>query len=105
MTDHDKPMSMVERVARAMYPGLYEMSISDTDAIGEQNIEVAKNRALRQARAAISAMREPTEGMMKAGIEAHAKADDSGIDDKPWMPDTLPSTYRAMIDAALKEDA
>jgi len=48
------------------------------------------------ARAAIAALREPTEAMLEAGLEAHYDPDD-------WRIRELGTTWRAMIDAALVE--
>ena len=70
--------TMVERVAQALQQ---EMGAAPLD-------ETAASFAL--ARAAIAAMREPTEEMLNAGHEARAKATVNGI-------------WHAMIDAALEE--
>lgn len=52
----------------------------------------------RMARAAIEAMREPTEKMIEAGTVGWDALDGSGI--RPMFAPQRP--YRAMIDAALK---
>ena len=70
--------TMVERVAQSLQQ---EMGTAAFD-------EPASSFAL--ARAAIAAMREPTEEMLNAGHEARAKATVNGI-------------WHAMIDAALEE--
>jgi len=89
MTDHDKPMSMVERVARAICAAL--------EVDPGPNLLTGKPRwhgYIPAARAAISAMREPTEGMRKAaGDDAGYYADSGEIE----------VVYRKMIDAALTE--
>lgn len=69
---------MVERVARAM-------SIADN---GHAFADVRVHHYVPLARAAIEAMREPTEGMVDAGF---------GYTGYPE------ETYKEMIDAALKE--
>jgi hypothetical protein len=59
------------------------------------------------ARAAIAAMREPTEEMKRAGFE-NSPHDVGGCSDQiskeDWREEICPEIYQAMIDAALKED-
>lgn len=69
---------MVERVARAIYD---EMDLADSLSLPE---------AERYARAAIAAMRESTEGMIKARFNNLGKGGKV--------------EYQAMIDAALQEN-
>ena len=69
--------SIVKRVAQALQQ---EMGTAPFD----------ETAAFALARAAIAAMREPTEEMLNAGHEARAKATVNGI-------------WHAMIDAALEE--
>ena len=66
--------SMIERVARALDPVAWDFGAGRVDA-------------LKQARAAIEAMREPTDGMVEAGNRMGC----------------IP-TYSRMIDAALSEE-
>lgn len=73
---------MVERVARAIYE-------SGWDLTWENAPEHVKDDARRDARAGIEAMREPTEGMGRAGDAV------AGIFRSR-------STWRDMIDEALK---
>ena len=68
--------SLIERVARAFWGDEYDGS----------------EYQLRGARAAIEAMREPTEEMMLAGERANEPLDSPAY-----------TTWRAMIDAALGE--
>lgn len=90
---------MIERVARAIDPVAFDPSIEDENYPGE--IEDNRTAALSRARAAIEAMREPTEGMQKAGFRVNVWENPKSINvgrvtipaDKPW---------RAMIDEALK---
>ncbi len=77
---------LVERVARAMFV----VESDDPDDPGVWEYAAENYRAL--ARAAIEAMREPTEAMIDAGA---IYADCNGAH----------GAWQAMIDAALKEDA
>lgn len=82
--------SMIERVARAMF---------DADATGYPGISVpfegqsigVQDRWLGLARAAIEAMREPTDAMVDAGVDHIGEGHYNG-----WA-------YTAMIDAAINE--
>jgi len=69
----------IEQVARVLFPATFE---SDDNS--------SKRYALSQARAAIEAMREPTDAMDKKG---NAVLDDGAL-----------YVWQAMIDAALKEE-
>ena len=71
---------MVERVKRALEPYLHDMITLE-----------AREAA---ARAAIEAMREPTEAMVKAGID---------FDRGHCSTERLVGILRAMIDAALED--
>jgi hypothetical protein len=82
---------MVERVARALYAirmevaegaGLHEPYTWETDN------NAYREHCLREARAAIKAMREPTQGMLDCR-DAFVKADDARI------------VWQLQIDAAL----
>jgi len=72
-------MNMIEKVARAI-----EAVKADRATFGNKGVIESK----AYARAAIEAMREPTEGMIKAGSKGYPK---------------FQLAYRNMIDAALKE--
>jgi len=91
------PMDMVERVARALAefaptPGF--------DAAQRQAwIDEYWTGYEDEARAAIAAMREPTEEMVRAGIGALAVADYGMPEYGP--EDAAEMTFSAMIDAAL----
>lgn len=80
----DRSSEMVERVARAIISRRYGPSMFDlvNDDLG------LVHDWFGEARAAIEAMREPTEAMIDAGIIASEQQSVSAI-------------YRAMIDAAL----
>lgn len=78
---------MVERVARAINP--ITMGWPDDGMVVR-----AKNNVRRQARAAIEAMLELTDGMVDAGYHRA----------KPYLgTETMAQAYRAMITAALGE--
>jgi hypothetical protein len=79
---------MVERVARAIFPEAEDYTWDDFANAPNGSAERITASVYRmRARAAIEAMREPTEAMVHAGMS------EEGTD--------LPSEYRAMIDAAL----
>lgn len=79
------PSEMVERVEKAL-----------RDA--ENPHEAMWNDFEAMARAAIAAMREPTEKMVGAGTDEASNHD-------MLQTDAIPEVYRAMIDAALDEKA
>jgi hypothetical protein len=76
-------MTMIEKVARAICKDCY----INFDKLTEKS----KQATMRNAKAAIEAMREPNEQMMKAGLEINVNDDGFKV------------FYKAMIDAALKE--
>lgn len=76
-------MSMVERVARAIYR---EFENRPLYAQVQMNVVIAEECA----RAAIEAMREPTDAMVNSVFDICSPADEEGL-------------YRRMIDAALNE--
>ena len=78
---------MIERVARAIDEAHRNEKVSDEMwAVCKRHS--AFKPAFDCARAAIAAMREPTERMKEAGF---------------WEGSASPNNYRAMIDAALEE--
>lgn len=83
---------MVERVARAIDPEAFEPPLPGHTEGLANFYAVCRNRqnqrALERARAAIEAMREPTDGVMRIVREKH------GFQDA--------SIYSKFIDAALK---
>lgn len=99
-------MTMIERVARAMFAKL----IADDDAYalargdGPENITLDGSFDLRVlARAAIEAMREPTEAMAGAPYDANVRIlTEAGAE--PILDDAAREVWQAMIDAALQED-
>lgn len=91
------PAEMVERVARAIASKLEtnpDEMIEDMSCVGSHP---AWTEYEESARAAIEAMREPTEAMRDAGgVVAGSRRDD------PDCP-TAEAVWSAMISAALKE--
>ena len=85
--------SMIERVARAICRAncTPDMSAEDIDC-QEEN---AWDMWVPEARAAIEAMREPTEEMLYCG--------DAQISDWDRTHEDVRAAWHAMIDAALKE--
>lgn len=89
-TTNTAPTTMLERVAHAIL----------TASLADGSYEHMKpDDVLRYARAAILAMREPSEELLCAGVIAVQAADDGA--GEPW--DYVRETWQAMIDAALAE--
>lgn len=82
---------MVERVARAM---VAEDSGQEGSMLFDTHWKEFGEGYMKTARAAIEAMREPTEEMVNSGECA---------DDGMTHTDTVVDIYQAMIDAALSE--
>ena len=82
---------MVERVARSLY---HAHSRNKPYDILQPEFQ---RQYEKQARAAIEAMREPTEAMEEAGFQAGHEGDGE------WEYASPASTYTAMIDAALSQ--
>lgn len=80
-------MTPIERVARALFPAVFELP-------RVRLYQADYDEAYRLARVAIEAMREPTDAMGAAGIEA----------DTEWDEVNVRGIYRAMIDAALEDN-
>lgn len=87
-------MNMVERMARAM--------VREFECRWEALNGVQQEMARFRARAALKAMREPTEAMKRCGIQAGW----SGVIDgsAPLEQDAAAELWGRMIDAALAED-
>lgn len=86
-------MGMVERVARAFVEHLR----GEGAIVWEEDIAAA--------RAAIEAMREPTEVMLpERGVRVGFFSDADGIEDNMYVDkDEARDVWRAMVDAALNE--
>lgn len=88
-----KTSGMVERVARALHTVDDARSRPDLAVEWEACLPVYQKMKLEEARAAIDAMREPTEAMMDAS-------------NREWdgrMSYRSSGAWRAMVDAALSE--
>ncbi len=86
---------MVERVAEAMW-------LEDTQDVKWEFAQRNYAPGYRvRARAAIAAMREPTEAMVRAGDLAQTEARGPKLGAQVAMASSVP--WRAMIDAALVE--
>lgn len=86
--------TMIERVARGIWERHRQIDISARFTSWEDAKEWQRTAAAEFARAAILAMREPTEGMVNAGY---------GTDDAIQGHDCA-AIWRLMIDAALAEE-
>lgn len=94
---------MVEKVARAI---ALEHLDPETRAAVAPNKWVVAESYLNLARAAIEAMREPTEEMLENTVDKRGSMRilEYTTPDERSQPFLMPRfTYRAMIDAALKE--
>lgn len=91
MADQSNEMGMVEYVAAAIYPGIWDDDFGPhlTDAA----IASLRGRAIKTARAAIEAMSVPTETMITAGAEEYGHPNGVIVD-----------IYGAILDAALSHD-
>lgn len=95
--------SMVERVARALYA--IRMEVAEGAGLHEPYVWETDNNAyrehyLKEARAAIGAMREPSESMIEAGGEV-LEASDIGLGDTFLSRATAESIARDVLIAAL----
>jgi hypothetical protein len=96
-------MTMIERVARAQWEARRKWSAEHYDMPvpleewGDGALPIA-NGIMKEARAAVEAMREPTEAMLKATQDHpdHYIAGDAGM---------TPAQWASAIDAILKEKA
>lgn len=91
---------MIERVALAIWESHRSMDISARFTTWEQAKEWQRFTTTAFARAAILAMREPTEGMKNAKYGSEEWERVSGYLDSL----DAETVYQAMIDAALAED-
>jgi len=101
-------MDIVERVARAIAQAsgditlaFHEPKPSDTPSIAMLK-KADTEKALRMARAALEAIREPTEAMVEAGDAAQTETDGPYAGEQVAMASFVP--WRAMINAALGEE-
>jgi hypothetical protein len=85
---------MVERVAMAIARSRHGASLR-----WEQETGGLRQSALDDARAAIAAMREPTEAMMKAGLQHYLMQERADFKRIPFNGRTM---FQFMMDKALK---
>ncbi len=86
--------TIIERVARALFVKTKEEASSRGIQSSWENCPI-KGHYIDLARAAVAAMREPTEAMERAAF--------SNMDKNGYAAGNPTSDYSAMIDAALKE--
>lgn len=89
-------MTMIERVAKAIYEA---SPFKMTEGPYERQSDLHKRNCRLLARAAIEAMRDPTDAMVDAPLPSspsHGGRYENRRDLRPYI-------YRAMIDAALNE--
>lgn len=91
---------LVERVARAICKSRFMNGGNEDDDGWDDLPKAHKQQRLIEARAAIEAMREPTEAMIDAG-EPEFYEWMFGQED--WTRPMVPQGWRAMIDAALTD--
>ncbi len=86
--------AMVERVARAIAvcPTAYDVNTR----VWETEVQAFREECLALARAALEALRDPTDGMIAAATRASAAAGHV-------YAEYCPLIWRAMIDAALAD--
>ena len=94
-------MNMLERVARAIDPRIWAIQDglrkNSPDVYAMRSTTEERNRSLAKARAALTALREPTEAMRKAGemeiivFSPHYQSHEDGA----------VGVFEEMIDAAL----
>lgn len=87
--------TMIERIARAIAPEAWEPGRYFGSAVRRWRREMS----IRNARAALAALREPTEGMVTMGESAAEMPDD---EDGCRITFAADDVFRAMIDAALE---
>jgi hypothetical protein len=97
---------MVERMARAYDPELWAQIDEDLqEGRHVRPARLARDKSLRQARAAIAAMRDPTEAMIMAWVRNSADSvRPTATPDNVWPDDRLAAiaAWKMFIDEALK---
>jgi hypothetical protein len=104
-------MNMIERAARAAAEQYGEDWDSLPDINPVQNGDLDRRHFIDQVRAILTAMREPTEAMIKEGGEYDSEGGydtsggprDVGDHDRHTFEPNAPRIWRAMIDKALEE--
>lgn len=91
---------MIERVARAIYAERYLVEIAFGAMPAWEDVQGSdRTGTFDEARAALEAMREPTEAMVKVGVDDILSG--PGISAFANWSDLVASRHRMMIDAAL----
>jgi hypothetical protein len=92
-------MTMRERIARALLPAVVYISdydeVTEDEAFTRPRYQHLREVAYGAADAVLDVMREPDEGMLKAGF----KADDEAIAESPGFY-VAKHIWQAMIDSA-----
>lgn len=100
-------MSKVEEVARAMWSQRVKFAAEQGIDLSDKDIDrmLVSNGVLEEAKAAIEALRVPTERMIDMGCAAKVDLYPAYEGEKPQPTggDVASASYQAMIDAALKE--
>lgn len=94
-------MSMVERVAMAMFRQAYADA---TDGARPADNDPEWMEYTSQARAAIEAMREPTPEMIEAGMDYDERELNIRFGRAPSVEECQAGEWNAMIDAALGKE-
>ncbi len=97
--------NLVNRVARIVDPSAFAPNVLDpfhvrSWTLSDDQIVALQEMARQKAREIIAAMREPTEEMCREGYTAACRHD---YGDTVPSSEIAPETWRAMIDAAMKE--
>ncbi len=96
-------MTLVERVARAMVAGTAEITGQRAEDSWQVIGPMTRVFMCQMARAAIEAMRDPTDAMMQRGYD-EATANGDQAEEGDFVPRITREVWSSMIDAALKEE-
>lgn len=104
----EREMTMVERVARAICRvDLIAIAMEENISLSPNGLDASLDKewrkAIPNARAAIEAIREPTQTMVKHGEDAIELSDGAGVTYEFLSRDEIGEIWQSMIDAALKE--
>ena len=91
---------MVEKVARELFEAEHPGMQPGWTWGKAKSSPAIRASWMALARVSILAMREPSEGMLMAGTEPHARWE---ISDDPYLQNMFREVWRAQIDAALVE--
>ena len=100
--------NFVERVTRAAYERYLEGLIGCCEPPWDMLPQSHRDNLMGAQRAAIAAMREPTEGMVQSGFEriwnCEVYCREDPMHTVEMQTTTAKTSWQAMIDAALQED-